>query len=68
MDRKKLKAIIENLLLVSDQPITLDKLSGIIGMESGRDEIKDAVNELMDDYAERGLQIQFHNNSFSFVS
>lgn len=58
MERDKIKAIIENLLLVSGQPISLNKIQEIIGTERGKDEIKAAMRELVEDYSNRGLQIQ----------
>ena len=58
MEREKIKAIIENLLLVSDQPVTLNRLVDVINIANGREEIKTAIRELMEDYSERNLQIQ----------
>lgn len=58
MERKQLKAIIENLLLVSDHPLTLDKLMKVFDAEIVKEEIRSALKELMEDYSDRGLQIQ----------
>ncbi len=58
MKQKKLKAIIENLLLVADQPISLEKFIKIFQLEFEREEIKSALKELIEEYAERNLQIQ----------
>ncbi|MBI5185926.1 MAG: SMC-Scp complex subunit ScpB [Nitrospinae bacterium] len=58
MERDKIKAIIENLLLVSGQPISLNKIQEIIGTECGKDDTKAAMKELVEDYSNRGLQIQ----------
>lgn len=58
MERDKIKAIIENLLLVSGQPISLNKIQEIIGTGCGKDDTKAAMKELEEDYSNRGLQIQ----------
>ncbi len=58
MEQKKIKAIIENLLLISDQPVTLDKISETFDLKYGKDEIKSAIKDLTDDYSDRNLQIQ----------
>lgn len=58
MERKKLKAIIENLLLVSDHPITLSRFCEIFDLKLGKDELKGAIMELIDVYSDRNLYLQ----------
>ncbi|MFQ5328663.1 MAG: SMC-Scp complex subunit ScpB [Thermodesulfobacteriota bacterium] len=53
-----LKPLIEALIFAADRPISIDRLMKIVECES-RDEVKNAVNELMTEYADggRGLLI-----------
>jgi len=56
--KKQLKEIIESLIFVSLEPLTLGKLKTILA-EYSEQEIKQAVEELLENYAsnERGIQI-----------
>lgn len=58
MERDKIKAIIENLLLVSGQPVTINKLHEIMAANCAKEEIKASLMELVEDYSHRGLQVQ----------
>lgn len=53
LDEERQKAILEALLYVSDQPLTLDRLSGILGGGT-RKELKTLLDELNEDYTSRG--------------
>jgi len=57
-ERKEIKAILENLLLVADAPITLRRVREIFDPAVSVEEIKAAVEALTGDYQERGLRIQ----------
>lgn len=57
MEREELKAIIENLLLASDQPVSVDRLRETMQNQAGREQILQALEELSGDYAGRNLQI-----------
>jgi len=52
-----LRSVIEALLFVSKQPLSLDKLAGIID-EFTRDQIKDALERLSKEYDEAGAAIR----------
>lgn len=58
MERDKIKAIIENLLLVSGQPVTINKLHEIMVENCEKEEVKASMKELVEDYSDRGLQVQ----------
>lgn len=48
----RIKSIIESLLFVSDFPVSLDRLCGILG-EYDRDEIRNALAVLREEYGDR---------------
>jgi len=52
----RLKSVLESLIFVSEEPVPLDKLCAIL-VESNRDDIRNALNELQEDYGspERGI-------------
>ncbi|WP_302467689.1 SMC-Scp complex subunit ScpB [Geomonas oryzisoli] len=56
MSGKSLKGIVESILFVHDQPLTLDRLTGILE-EYDRTDLRAALDELIEDYetAERGI-------------
>jgi segregation and condensation protein B len=58
LERDKIKAIIENLLLVSGQPVTINKLHEIMVENCEKEEVKASMKELVEDYSDRGLQVQ----------
>jgi segregation and condensation protein B len=49
-----LKHIIESLLFVADEPLTVDKLRGIIETADGK-QIREALQMLADEYEQRTL-------------
>ncbi len=57
MEREELKAIIENILLASDQPVTADNLQSTLmnGMEKA--ELRSYLEELQEEYQSRNLRI-----------
>ncbi|WP_236026886.1 SMC-Scp complex subunit ScpB [Geomonas diazotrophica] len=56
MSGKSLKGIVESILFVHDQPLTLDRLAGILE-EFERTDLRAALDELIEEYetAERGI-------------
>ena len=64
-----MKAIIEGLLfLTGDEGLTIDDISNII--EKPVDEIREALNELINDYEsdERGIQIEFLGEHYKLTT
>jgi segregation and condensation protein B len=55
LERKKIKNIIESLIFVSEKPLSIDKIKYILGIK--RDEIAIIIDELMNEYKDRGIQI-----------
>lgn len=58
MDEINLKAIIENLLLVSDEPLVVDKLRELFGGKINREALIAVFDELKQEYEGRNLHIQ----------
>ncbi len=58
MDEINLKAVIENLLLVSDKPLVLDKLRNFFDRKYDRETLKTILNEIKEGYDSSNLQIQ----------
>lgn len=58
MNEINLKAIIENLLLVSDKPLIVDKLRELFDGKYNRETLSAVFEELKQDYGSRNLQIQ----------
>ena len=60
MDQQKLKNIMEAALLAAGAPITIDQLRALFGDQDApeRAEIREALKELHDDYAERGIELR----------
>jgi len=58
MEEINLKAIIENLLLVSDKPLVVDKLRELFDGKFNREALNTVFEELNQEYESRNLQIQ----------
>ena len=58
--RTSLKSIIEALLLASGEPLNLKQIAAVFNEENapGNADIGNALKELADDYAERGLELK----------
>lgn len=69
MSGKSLKTIIESLIFVHDQPLSLDRLCTILE-EHERPEIREALEELVEDYqaAERGIVLVQVAGGYQFRS
>ena len=55
----RIKHIVESVLLASGKPLTLDNILGVFGdgEKPERDQIRDAIAALQEDYAERGIEL-----------
>ena len=63
----KLKSIVEALVFVSEQPISLDRIAGVL-TDCSRKDLKEILNELEEEYEERAgaLQIVEVANGYQF--
>ncbi|MGK7344764.1 MAG: SMC-Scp complex subunit ScpB [Candidatus Nitrospinota bacterium M3_3B_026] len=57
MDKETVKAILENILFVADEPLPLDRIASVLEGAASREEAAAALDELREDYASRGLQL-----------
>ena len=55
----RIKTIVEAVLLASGKPLTLDNLLAVFGEDEKpeRDQIREAIAALQEDYAERGIEL-----------
>lgn len=61
-----LKTLVESLLFVSDEPVSVDKLAAVLG--ATREEIDAVVEQLAIDYDARGFRLQRKGSSVQIVS
>jgi segregation and condensation protein B len=59
MDEKKLKYIVESVLLAAGKPLSVDQLLAVFGdgEKPERDDIRKVIEALQEDYAERGIEL-----------
>ena len=57
MKRDEMKAIVENLLLAADQPVTLEHLRQTFTDKADKAQLGEVLNELTEDYQSKNLQI-----------
>jgi len=57
VEREEVKAIIENVLLAADQPVSEAQFKNLFGEEVEKVSIKSVLDELIDEYGLRNLQI-----------
>lgn len=59
MDNQRIKYIVESVLLAAGKPLGLDQLLAVFGdgEKPERDDIREAVTALQQDYAERGIEL-----------
>jgi len=59
MSEARIKHIVEAVLLASGKPLTLEQLLGVFGdgEKPERDQLRQAIATLQDDYAERGIEL-----------
>ena len=69
MPGKSLKSIVESLIFVQDQPLTLDRLATLLE-EFERGEIRGALDQLVAEYneGERGIQLAQVGGGYQFRS
>lgn len=67
MKIEKLKCVIESLLMVSDQPLTIDKICQLIDEEEvDKPSIQQALLELKNNYQDRGIELKEVASGFRF--
>ncbi len=69
MTPEKLKPIIEAVLSASDHPLSVDQIFNLFHGDidqPGKDEIRQVLHELVDDYQNRGLQIKQVASGFRY--
>jgi segregation and condensation protein B len=59
MDKQNFKHIVESVLLAAGKPLSLEQLLGVFGEgeKPERDELRDAITALQEDYAGRGIEL-----------
>lgn len=59
MDNQRIKHIVESVLLAAGKPLDLDQLLAVFGdgEKPQREDIREAVTALQQDYAERGIEL-----------
>ena len=57
MEQEEIKAIIENILLAADQPVSEAQFKNLLGDEVEKVSFKSVLEELVDEYSSRNLQI-----------
>ena len=57
MEREEIKAVIENILLVAEQPVSEGQLKNLLVDEVEKVSLRSALEELIDEYNSRNLQI-----------
>jgi segregation and condensation protein B len=61
-----IKLLIESLLFVADEPVAVDRLASVL--EVGPDQVEQALAELNDEYAGRGLRLQHKKQRVQMVT
>ena len=57
MEREEIKAVIENILLVAEQPVSEGQFKNLLGDEVEKVSLRSALEELINEYNSRNLQI-----------
>ena len=57
MEREEVKAIIENILLAADQPVSDSQFKNLLADKVEKDALNSILEELMEEYKSRNLQI-----------
>ncbi len=68
MDKKELKSIIEALLFIWGEPLTIDDISEVVGVKTN--DLEKIINEMIDefDYYRRGIRIIKINKSYQLCT
>ena len=59
LERSEIKAIVENILLAADEPVTSERLASTVINEMPSSEFESILEELKEDYNERSLVINY---------
>ncbi|KMP12262.1 segregation and condensation protein B [Candidatus Nitromaritima sp. SCGC AAA799-C22] len=57
MEREEIKAIVENILLAADQPVSVDQFQGLFANGTEKAVLREVLEELVGEYRSRNLQI-----------
>ena len=57
MEREEVKAVIENILLAADQPVSDSQFKNLLADKVEKDSLSSILEELMEEYKSRNLQI-----------
>jgi len=63
---QRIKALIESLLFVADEPARVDHLAQSLGVSARK--VKEALEELATEYRHRGLRLQFKDGRVQMVT
>ena len=66
MDIEEAKAVLESILFVADEPVTIARLADALQVE--RSLIREAAQSLARDYSGRGLRVQYHDGHVQMVT
>jgi len=66
MEKEQLKNIVETLLFISTEPLSLDKISELVDTE--KNQVKEIIDELCKEYSTRGFQIQEIAEGYLFTT
>jgi len=62
----EIKSLIESLLFVADEPVTVERLAAAIGAQ--RVAVEEALEELSEEYEQRGLRLQREGGRVQIVT
>ncbi|WXR61821.1 SMC-Scp complex subunit ScpB [Peptostreptococcaceae bacterium AGR-M142] len=68
MDKIKIKSIIESILYVHSEPISIKEIKTIIDENLQIEDIKESLDELIKDYENKGINIIKLNKKYQFVT
>ena len=70
MNTAELKPVVEAILMVAEQPLSIDRLGKLLDSDSDqaptRDELKETLDALQADYSERGVELTEVASGFRF--
>ena len=66
MDIQEAKAVLESILFVADEPVSIARLANTLQVE--RSLIREAARVLTEEYADRGLRVQYQDELVQIVT
>jgi segregation and condensation protein B len=66
MDIREAKIMLESILFVADEPVTVARLAEALEVE--RSVVREAALSLAADYIQRGLRVQYHGEQIQMVT